>query len=34
LRGADEYLFEAPIETITVYGAALLGIAHLVLRVR
>ncbi len=32
LRGADEYLFEAPVETITVYGAAAVGFGHLAIR--
>lgn len=30
LRGAAEYRFAAPVETITVYGSALVAIAHLV----
>lgn len=29
LRGADDYLFEAPVETITVYGAAACAVGHL-----
>ena len=29
LRGAEEYRFEAPVETITVYGAALFSLVHL-----
>ena len=29
LRGHPDYRFEAPVETVTVYGAALAGLAHL-----
>ena len=31
LRGAEEYLFEGPVETITVYGSAAVALAHLTL---
>ncbi len=32
LRGAEDYRFEAPVETITVYGSALFALAHLAVR--
>ena len=31
LRNADDYLFEAPVETITVYGAAICAVGHVVM---
>lgn len=34
LRNADDYLFEAPVETITVYGAAICAAGHLALMTR